>query len=389
MIKIGIRNNLFYPLMLIIFTLFRKINSILMKKMFDFDGSLILTLIMFLSEFLFGLFLFIRHIQFVSRKRYSKVIMGIKLIQALDEISHPDSNIKIYILIFLSTFFDFSEFILITYYFPKEIGRKNISISVSLDIRLKCLTAFFLAFFCYFLLKYKILRHQVFSLIIIFICLIIIIILEYFVNDKNEGDIIDFSFILLIIFLYNFFVSLNDIIGKYLLEFNYVNPFKMLMLEGIIGFILSVIYFLIINFENPFEEFTELKDNSIYFLIIFLILYFIFSGFKNIYRISTINLFSPMARTLTDTFIDPLYITYYYFFENDFKIKEKQKLYYFLSNLILSIIIVFCGFIYNEIFVFFCCNLERETYNEVSNRAKILDRVSDTSMDETKDNIDS
>ena len=90
-----------------------------MNKLFDFDGSLLLTLIMFLSEFLFGLFLYIKHIKFVTRKRYSK-FMGIKLIQASNVLSHPDSNLKIYILLFLSAFFDFIEFVLITYYLPKE-----------------------------------------------------------------------------------------------------------------------------------------------------------------------------------------------------------------------------------------------------------------------------
>ena len=162
-----------------------------------------------------------------------------------------------------------------------------------------------------------------------------------------------------------------------------VNPFKILMLEGIIGFILSAIYSLIIYLkidedENPFHEFRETKNKEkpIYILILFLILYFIFSGLKNSYRITTMNLFSPMTRTITDTFIDPLYIIYYYFFEEDFKINEKQKFYYFIINLILSIIIVFSGFIYNEIIILFCYNLQVDTYIDISSRASTHDNIS-------------
>ena len=167
--------------------------------------------------------------------------MGIQLIQTSYKLSRPDNDLKIYILLFLSAFFDFIEFVLITYYFPREVEIKKLTISDSLDTRLKCLTAFCLASFCYFLLNYKILRHQVFSLTIILICLIILVFIEYIINKENGGNFVSFTFILFLIFLYNFFVSLNDIIGKYLLEYDFINPFQMLMFEGIIGFILSTI----------------------------------------------------------------------------------------------------------------------------------------------------
>ena len=68
MIKNGIRNNLFYPLMLIIFTSSRKIILLGMNKITDLDNSLILTLIMFFLEFIFGLILHVRQIKFISKK---------------------------------------------------------------------------------------------------------------------------------------------------------------------------------------------------------------------------------------------------------------------------------------------------------------------------------
>ena len=391
MIKNGIRNNLFYPLMLIIFTSSRKIILLGINKITDLDNSLILTLIMFFSEFIFGLILYVRQIKFISKKK-QKTFLGIELIYEPIEIAGPDSNLKIIILIFFTTFFDFIEFVLKTYYLPKKIKLSNINISATLDIRLNNQIAIFLAIFCFCLLKFPILRHQIFSLTIISICLIIIILFEYYVMEKNEENPLLFTFILFLIILDSFFISLKDIITKYILEYNYINIFKLVMLEGLFGFIISIIYSLILHFiikENIFEEISEYINNkhSITLLIHFLILYFILSGFKNTYRTVTIYLFSPMTRIFTDSIIDPALILYYYFIENDFLINDEQNLYYFITNLIISIIIVFCGFIYNEICVLFCCDLERDTYCEVTKRSKKYEQSIDSWLGESTNNI--
>ena len=49
MMKFGIRKNLIYPLMIIISTNIRKIDTILMIKINNIESSLFLTLIMFLA----------------------------------------------------------------------------------------------------------------------------------------------------------------------------------------------------------------------------------------------------------------------------------------------------------------------------------------------------
>ena len=54
MIKIGIRKNLFYPMMIIIFTFSRSIVEISIEQIYNFDNQIILTLLMFISEFLSG-----------------------------------------------------------------------------------------------------------------------------------------------------------------------------------------------------------------------------------------------------------------------------------------------------------------------------------------------
>ena len=117
MIKIGLRKNLICPLLLFIFSFSRQIVSIYMDERLNFEDSLLLTLIMFLSEFLSGLILYIYHTLFLYRKQKVK-FMGIKLVKAATNISHPDNNFKIFILIIEAGFFDFISFNLTTFNFP-------------------------------------------------------------------------------------------------------------------------------------------------------------------------------------------------------------------------------------------------------------------------------
>ena len=69
------------------------------------------------------------------------------------------------------------------------------------------------------------------------ICLIIIILLEIIYRGKGVS-FGDFCFAHMLVIGYLIFVPFTDIIEKYLLEFNYVNPYLILMSEAIFGFIL-------------------------------------------------------------------------------------------------------------------------------------------------------
>ena len=148
------------------------------------------------------------------------------------------------------------------------------------------------------------------------------------------------------------------------------------MLEGFFGTILTSIYSII---ENPFKDlkqyYNENKIITFIFLILCLFLYLLLWGGRNAYRVVTNKIYSPMTKSLTDYIFNPLLMVYYFIVEDDFKTieKEGQNNFYFVFNLILSIIIVICGLIYNELLVLVCYDLERNTYREVSQRATVKD----------------
>ena len=63
-----------------------------------------------------------------------------------------------------------------------------------------------------------------------------------------------------------------------------------------------------------------------------------------------------------------------------------EDIFFFVINLIVSIIMVLCGCFYNELFIIYCCNLEYETHHEISLRATILDNSSEYTESEFDNN---
>ena len=344
--------------MLTIFNFLRIIDLIIMDQVIGLDASLILTFLMFLGEFIGGLLVFLYQKSFFRKQKTLK-FMGIKLIQSKSDITYPDSNYKIYFLIFIISYFDFIEFMIGTFYIPKIR-----IISKSLLIRLGSMLTISASLLSYFLLKLPIYKHQKYSLFIIFISFIIVLICEFFFQNYYKSDnIYDFLYAIILIFIDNFFSGFKDVIEKYILEVDYINPFKMIMVEGIFGCIIIALYSYKQESFEIIKDIYEEKNFKFSLLIICLFLFFFLSGGRNVYRVITNLLYSPMTRALTDSFLYPLFITYYYFYEKDFTNEEDntQNISLFIINLIISIIIDFCGCVYNDIFILFFCDLELDT----------------------------
>jgi hypothetical protein len=262
---------------------------------------------MFFGEFTSGSIVYKYQSKYLRKKENEAIIALIKK-------NHPSfeknqfkiNKIKVYILLIIATFLDFVEFIITTFYI------KNFNfISASFDSRCNSFLAISNAFGYRYLLKFKIFKHQIFSLIIISVCFVIILSTEYIFQITNEiftyGE---FTVSLVLILLEYFYLSLMDIIDKYLLEYESTDPF-----------------FIMVN-----------------------------------------KLYSPMVLTLSDYFLNPLYIIYDYI-DGDFNSKNGQNIFYFVLNLILSILTVLSTFIFNEFIVLFCFGFERNTHDQITKRS--------------------
>ena len=371
MLQFAFRNNIKYPLELLIFNVIRDTESQLIDYFFNFD-SLIYMSLMFLGEFFFGLIIYLYQTSFLNKNKGRKSIRykSITLITNKGNLA-KDSKTKIIFLVFIAGFFDFVQF-MISLYTPKFLY-----ISGSLESRLGGFLTVFDALFYYYALKLPIARHQYISLIIIGICLILVIITEFIFQKFNIFLTYGlFALVFLLTFVVQFCSAMVDSIEKYLFEYNHLNSFLCLLLEGLFGFILSFIHGL---FNNPLDDIKVFKQNNstsdFSILILLLILYLILSGLKNSFRVTTTKIYSPMTTTFLDYILNPFYMIYHFSFGDDFLSNEYRNYAYFFINLIISIIISFFGFVFNEFIILFCCKLEKDTHQQIVKRSMVEEEI--------------
>ena len=180
MIKFSTRHNLIYPLQLLIWNTLRDIESIFINKYYNFNKFFILTSLMFLGEFLAGLIFYLYQKKVMPKHKKGKIskIIPIVFLKAKHSLV-KDGKSKIIFLLITSGFCDFVQFIVLfqTSIFP--------TISDSFSLRLRGTYIINFALFYYFILKLPIFKHQLFSLIVIGICITIIIITEFIFQDIN------------------------------------------------------------------------------------------------------------------------------------------------------------------------------------------------------------
>ena len=159
-------------------------------------------------------------------------------------------------------------------------------------------------------------------------------------------------------------------IEKYVVEYNNLNYFQVLAIEGIFGSIITGIYLFVDNsYQIQLKEIYNNQSWGMFTLFIFLlIIYIVLCGLKNVYKVITNKMFSPMTVSLTDYFLNPIYLIENQI-EGAFISGGKQNVVYFLISFIFSIITDLFGCVFNEIIILLFCNLEIDTYNQVSYRS--------------------
>ena len=174
----------------------------------------------------------------------------------------------------------------------------------------------------------------------------------------------------LLVFCHFIFLSFTDVIERYLADYDYLDPFQMVLSEGIFSFVMISIYSI---FLNPLKEVTdvynEINEGKFILLIFLLILYAVFSAGVNIYRLFCNILYSPMTKSLASYFFIYPFIIYYFIDGKDFIFEGEGNYAYFFISLIICIIIDFLGLVYNEFFILNFCNLHKETHHAISRRA--------------------
>ena len=340
---------------------------------------------MSLGQFLAGLIFYLYYKKMLTKpsKVKSAFVYNLGIIRT-KKVALTDNKIKIGFLLYFASFLD----ILMLAMFSKY-SKINI-ISSSLEQRLRGIFTIYIAIFYYYLLKFPIYKHQIFSLIIIGICLLIIISTEIiFIEFDIFFSFKKYIFDIFISFFMIFIGSLCETIEKYLIEFDQLSPFFIIMMEGIFGIIISFMYNIYNKSFHKINKFNKkLSTLEFAMLICSFILFIFLSGGKGLFKLATIKIYSPIVSTFMIFIINPIYLIIFFLLGNDFIYKGERNYIYFILNLIISLIISFCGCVYNEFIILFFCGLERDTHNQVVLRADSEKNIGPLINDEDSENFE-
>ena len=373
MIKLSLRRNSIYIIQVIIYYNIRRVVKDIITKNFEFNSSLIFTILMHFGEFFGGLSIYIYRKTFLNKGKNKIKLEGlsINIIQKAIQMRRIDGYFKIIVLIFFSAFFDFIEFILLSFLVPKLAD-----MSPTADLRLNGFSTITSAIVFRYALRFKIDKHQFYSLLAIGICIFLVSLIEFIF--QSEVALFGSLFLAyLITYLSIILMAFTDLIEKYLTQFDSMDPMLVLTLEAIFGIIMVTIY----SFaqQNQFPNIVKVYETSErgqFALFIFLLfVYFALCAGVNVYRVLCTVIYSPMYKSIAYYILNPLMIIYTYFVEDDFQSNGKQNVLYLILNIILAIIILFFGAVYNEFIILYCLGFEHETHSEISKRSNEVELV--------------
>ena len=246
---------------------------------------------------------------------------------------------------------------------------------IHFENKIRGIQIIFSALLCYFTIRIKIYKHQIISLIFILIIIIIIIVID-FSMDKEKFSLLEFYGLGIFSCFSRTFL---DTIEKYLFEFDYLNPYKVLMLEGLFGCLFLPILFFMNGTYEDFNQFSLQGVWKLLILIICLLIYLFLSLSKNIFRVLTIKSYSPMTRALAESIIDPF--DFIYLIIKNMIIKEKFNPFQYIAITIALFVISFFSFVYNDFIVLYCFGLEYNTHLEIQKRAILYENIDGSIMD--------
>ena len=353
MIKIKLRRNLIYLLIYFICAfLDYSVLGLVIPRVTGFNTLYICIYLYPIENIIGGLVVFLYQ-KYSIRKKEKTQYFGIKFNKNKGA---RDGKFKKILLVFFAAYFNFYRFIFYAF-------NRNIYINATMDLKLTTIQIIISTIIYIYAFEFKFKKHHKISLIIISIFLFLsmstdIIYIIYYKFRLIKVPVLQYFIALFFYIGYSF----NNCIEKYLVDYNYMNPFIILMLEGVFEFIMASISFIIMD---PFSPFANITGSLGLFIFLF-ILYTLLQVIVNIYRIYCNVIYSPMARSLVDYLLNPIINIYTFFALGDFY----YNVAYFIIIEIISIVISFFGCVFNEYIILYCFGLERETQDKIAERAK-------------------
>ena len=89
-----------------------------------------------------------------------------------------------------------------------------------------------------------------------------------------------------------------------------------------------------------------------------------------------------MVKTLSVYILNPIIFIYYFIIGYDFLYRGERNWLYFLTNIIISIIISFVGCVFNEFLVLSCFGFDHDTHFSISRRATMDEQINNNDLED-------
>lgn len=372
----SVSSSLIYPFLCPIVNLVQDIIIHQLAGLSQFNNhQLIGSAIFFLSQ-MFCIFLEIisnyLQVRRSKRKRKTTLIVNNEIVEEDDEhsqvIKEKQSNLIFYVI--LCCVLEFSV------YTGLNLFLTNSGVVQTIQLEMRALPIFVMAFLNIFFLKLPFYKHHLFSCVIIFIGFFSILLYHYIELPINDNHLVSL-YVTLLFAVLKIIRAIKEMLDTYLLQEKYVSPFKLLFYQGVSGLVLSLIVGFCLQYmscsrtaqsvikycqpNNKVESFDNFFKNinngkSIALLIGVIITTIIIE----VCRMQTKHYLTAIHRGLSCAASAVInWFLYLQFF-------EKKKVNYL--ELIGFVIILFGELIYCEVFICYFWGLEENTKKMIDKR---------------------
>ena len=236
----SVSSSLIYPFLCPVVNLVQDIIILQLAKLSQFNNhQLIGSAIFFLSQ-MFCIFLEIisNYLQVRRSKKKGKttLIVNNEMIEEDNEhsqvIKEKQSNLIFYVI--LCCVLEFCV------YTGLNLFLTNPGVVQTIQLEMRALPIFAMAFLNIFFLKLPFYKHHLFSCVIIFIGFFSILLYHYINLPINEDHLVSL-YVTLLFAVLKIIRAIKEMLDTYLLQEKYVSPFKLLFYQGVSGLVLSLI----------------------------------------------------------------------------------------------------------------------------------------------------
>ena len=236
----SVSSSLIYPFLCPVVNLVQDIIIHELAKLSQFNNhQLIGSAIFFLSQ-MFCIFLEIisnyLQVRRSKKTRKTKLIVNNEMIEEDNEhsqvIKEKQSNLIFYVI--LCCVLEFCV------YTGLNLFLTNPGVVQTIQLEMRALPIFVMAFLNIFFLKLPFYKHHLFSCVIIFIGFFSILLYHYIKLPIN-GDHLVSLYVTLLFAVLKIIRAIKEMLDTYLLQEKYVSPFKLLFYQGVSGLVLSLI----------------------------------------------------------------------------------------------------------------------------------------------------